>query len=139
MIGKAMLGTAMALCVGGQAAAAVHQLRVYELHAPNKTAFHERFRDHAVRIMKRHGFSIVSMWEAAGPQKTEFVYLLEWPDEAAMKAAWDGFMADPEWAQIKKDTAAQHGRFVLSIEDRTLRLTDYSPAPNPPAAARPGR
>jgi hypothetical protein len=36
-------------------------------------------------------------------------------------------MADDEWKAIKKRTGAQHGKLVGSIEDRTLRLTDYSP------------
>ncbi|WP_309435330.1 hypothetical protein [Chryseobacterium sp.] len=38
-------------------------------------------------------------------EKTEFVYLLEWKDEAAMKTACEGFMADKEWKEIKARTA----------------------------------
>ena len=107
----------------------IHQLRIYEIFEGNKQAFHDRFRDHAQRIMARHGFEIVSMWEAEGDGRTEFVYLLEWPDEAAMKAAWAAFMADPEWSRIKRETGAQHGTLVGNIEDRTLRLTAYSSPP----------
>src|SRR5688572_32631600 len=60
----------------------VHQLRVYEIFDTNKQAFHDRFRDHAKRIMKKYDFNIVAMWEAKNGARTEFVYLLEWPDEA---------------------------------------------------------
>lgn len=105
----------------------IHQLRIYEIFDHNKAAFHARFRDHATRIMRRHGFSIVAMWEARTEASTEFVYLLTWPDEAAMRAAWTTFMADVEWKDIKRVTAAEHGDLVGDIEDRTLRLTDYSP------------
>jgi hypothetical protein len=108
----------------------VQQLRVYEIFEGNKQAFHDRFRDHAMPIMARHGFKIVSMWETKTDQRTEFVYLLDWPDETKMKSAWAGFMADPEWAEIKRATAAQHGKLVGAIEDRTLRLTAYSPKPD---------
>jgi heme-degrading monooxygenase HmoA len=112
----------------------VQQLRVYEIFDGAKQAFHDRFRDHGQRIMARHGFRIVAMWESRSEGKTEFVYLLDWKDEAAMKAAWATFMADPEWAEIKRVTGAQHGRMVGAIQDRTLRLTDYSPvAPAAPA------
>ena len=107
----------------------LHQLRIYEIFEGNKQAFHDRFRDHAQRIMARHGFDIVSMWESEGPDRTEFVYLLEWPDEAAMRSAWAAFMADPEWAEIKRVTGARHGRLVGDIQDRTLRLTPYSKPP----------
>ena len=104
----------------------INQLRIYEIFEENKAAFHNRFRDHAARIMRRYGFRIVAMWEAQGAGKTEFVYLLEWPDEATKDAAWAAFMADKEWAEIKRVTASEHGRLVGGIEDRVLAATAYS-------------
>lgn len=105
----------------------IHQLRIYELFDDTREAFHERFRDHAQRIMKRYDFNIVAMWETRTDDAIEFVYLLEWPDEQTMTAQWEAFMADQEWSDIKAATGKMHGRFVGAIEDRTLRLTDYSP------------
>jgi heme-degrading monooxygenase HmoA len=105
----------------------IHQLRIYEIFEYNKTAFHDRFRDHAARIMGTYGFNIIAMWETKTPQRTEFVYLLAWPNEAAMRSAWARFMADEEWKEIKRVTSAQHGDLVGEIEDRVLALTDYSP------------
>lgn len=99
----------------------IHQLRIYEIFEHNKRAFHERFRDHAARIMRKHGFEFVAMWEAKGEQRTEFVYLLAWPDEQAKTAAWARFMADEEWKEIKRVTGAKHGALVGGIEDRLLR------------------
>jgi hypothetical protein len=105
----------------------VQQLRIYEIFDANKQAFHDRFRDHAMRIMKKYDFEIVAMWEAQNGERTQFVYLLDWPDEATMKDRWSRFMADQEWAAIKKETAAKHGKLVGEIQDRTLKLTNYSP------------
>ena len=106
----------------------IHQLRIYEIFETNKHAFHARFRNHAARIMGRHGFHIIAMWEAKRPERTEFVYILAWPDVATKEAAWAAFMADQEWSEIKRMTAAEHGSLVGGIEDRTMVLTDYSPA-----------
>ena len=105
---------------------AVQQLRIYEIFEGNKGAFHDRFRDHAQRIMKRYGFDIVTMWESRQGERTEFVYLLNWPDESTMRQRWAQFMADEEWAQIKRETGAVHGRFVGEIQDRTLKRAAYS-------------
>jgi heme-degrading monooxygenase HmoA len=105
----------------------IHQLRVYEIFEHNKSAFHERFRDHAARIMKSYGFRILAMWEAKHDRRTEFVYLLTWPDEATKQVAWTKFMADAEWKEIKRATSARHGDLVGSIEDRVLVPTPYSP------------
>ncbi|HEY6957436.1 MAG TPA: NIPSNAP family protein [Candidatus Limnocylindria bacterium] len=98
----------------------IHQLRIYEIFERNKAAFHARFRDQCIPIMKRYGFEIVDMWEARSPERTEFVYLLAWPDVATKEAAWRAFRADEEWTEIKRVTAAKHGDLVGEIQDRTL-------------------
>ena len=105
----------------------LYQLRAYQLFEPSKAAFHARFRDHAMAIMRRHGFDIAAIWEAARDGKPEFVYLLRWKDEATMKAAWAAFLADPEWSAIKRKTVSPDAPIMGNIEDRTMRLTDYSP------------
>lgn len=109
------------------APAPIHQLRIYSVPAENRQVFHERFRDHAHRIMKKYNFTIVAIWESVTTDKVEFVYLLEWKDVRTMEEAWKGFMADQEWKDIKAQTSKAHGTFVNSIEDRTLILADYSP------------
>jgi hypothetical protein len=106
----------------------IHQLRFYEIFEHNKAAFHDRFRDHAMQIMRPYGFNILALWETKTPQRTEFVYLLAWPDEATMRSAWSSFLTDEEWKEIKRLTSTQHGDLVGEIEDRVLVLTDYSPS-----------
>lgn len=104
----------------------IHQLRIYEIFEHNKAAFHARFRDHAVRIMRQYGFTFVNLWETKTEQRTEFIYLLAWPDEATLDRAWTAFRADAEWREIKRITSAAHGDLVGAIEDRILVLADYA-------------
>jgi len=82
----------------------IQQLRIYEIFERNKVAFHARFRDHAMRIMRKDGFEVLALWEAKTDRRTELVYLLNWPDEASKEA-------------------------VGEIEDRVLMSTVYSPRP----------
>jgi heme-degrading monooxygenase HmoA len=117
---------------GTTAEGKVHQLRIYEIFEHNKAAFHQRFRQHAVRIMERHGFLILSMWESKSDGRTEFVYLLEWPSERAMKDSWARFMADQEWSDIKARTRSEHGVLVGQIQERVLHATEYSPRRSTP-------
>jgi NIPSNAP len=111
----------------GEQQSVIHQLRIYEIFDSNKQAFHDRFRDHAVRIMVKYDFKIVATWESKKDGRTEFVYLLEWPDSEAMADRWEKFLRDQEWIQIKKETGEMYGPLVGAIQDRTLYLTDYSP------------
>jgi len=132
LAGVALAGVLLAgllphTAAASQAQSVVHQLRIYEIFENNKQAFHQRFRDHAMRIMAKYDFKIVAMWETRHGERTEFVYLLEWPDQATLQDRWAKFMADQEWAAIKKRTAAEHGQLVGDIEDRVLTVTDYSP------------
>lgn len=107
----------------------IQQLRIYEIFEKNKAAFHARFRDHAARIMRtKYGFQIVAMWETKSGDRTEFAYLLEWPDEAAKTSAWAAFMADTEWSETKRVTHAENGLMIGQIEDRLLASVDYSPS-----------
>lgn len=126
VLALATAGTSTAAFASDAAPRKVHQLRIYEIFDDTAPQFHARFRDHAIRIMRRYDFPIVATWESRGENRVEFVYLLEWPDEATMRDRWAKFMADEEWARIKRETRVQ-GRMVGDIADRTLILTDYSP------------
>ena len=106
----------------------IYQLRMYEIFEHNKAAFHDRFRDHAARIMRTYGFNFIAMWETQIDGRIEFVYLLSWPNEQTMRRAWSEFMADEEWKEFKRITSAQHGDLVGTIEDRVLAPTSYSPS-----------
>jgi NIPSNAP len=111
----------------GEQQSIIHQLRIYEIFDSNKRAFHDRFRDHAMRIMAKYDFKIVAAWESKKDNRTEFVYLLEWPDKETMADRWEKFLRDQEWIKIKKETGEMHGPLVGEIQDRILYLTDYSP------------
>jgi hypothetical protein len=115
------------LASAGEPQKVIHQLRIYEIFDSNKKAFHDRFRDHAMRIMAKYDFKIVATWESKKDNRTEFVYLLEWPDEETMTDRWEKFLRDPEWIKIKKETGEISGPLVGEIQARTLYLTDYSP------------
>ena len=105
----------------------IRQLRIYELFEETKEAFHQRFREHAARIMAGYEFQIVAGWDSSSDGRPEFVYLLEWPDVTTMNERWAAFMADEEWARIKRETSARHGQLVGSIQDRVLTAVDYIP------------
>ena len=80
-----------------------------------------------MRIMRKYGFDFVAMWESETDRRTEFIYLLVWPDLATKEAAWREFRGDEEWKSIKRVTAGEHGDLVGEIEDRVLNPASYSP------------
>jgi hypothetical protein len=105
----------------------IQQLRVYELNRGNRDPFHARFRDHALRLMKKYQFNVVDMWESDSGEKLQLIYLLSWPDRATMDKSWQAFLADREWIDIKKRTGAEHGELVKSAVGQPLVRLSYSP------------
>lgn len=105
----------------------IYQLRVYEIFEENKAAFHARFRDHAYRIMQWHGFDLGGAWESRPPERTEFIYILRWPDEAAKERGWQAFSSDEEWLKIRAETNAEHGSLVGTIRDQLLERIEDLP------------
>lgn len=105
----------------------IQQLRVYGMVERNRAAFDARFRDHALRIMRRHGFDVVASWYT--DDGAEFVYLLQWPDRAAMKRGWDAFMADEEWKRIKRESTRELDGPIMTeiLQDKVLVPADWSP------------
>jgi hypothetical protein len=108
----------------------LHQLRIYEVNRANREPFHQRFQDHALRIMKKYGFQVIDMWESESAEKLQFIYLLAWPDSGTMEERWKAFLTDGEWIDIKKRTGAEHGELVKSTAGQPLSRVSYSPACN---------
>jgi len=109
----------------------VYQLRIYEVSPDKREIFHKRFRNHALRIMKRHGFEIIALWESSSMMNFEFIYLLRWPDGATMDRQWKAFLADEEWIGIKRQIVQEAGEPVIRVTSRLLNDVEYSPAFNP--------
>ena len=105
----------------------LYELRRYEVFAHNKKAFHDRFEQHAMRLMAGHGFKVVGSWDVEIGDNPEFVYLLAWQDLAARQQAWDAFNADPEWTKVKQETHQAHGQLVWKTHSEILKPTSYSP------------
>jgi len=105
----------------------IYELRRYELYQHNKKAFYERFGQHFVPIAQKYGFQLIGAWDTVIGDVPETTYLLAWPDLNARQAAWAAVEADPEWAQVKKDTTAQHGPLVFKTHSQILQPTAYSP------------
>jgi hypothetical protein len=116
--------------IGSYAQASVYQLRIYKLHPGNEVHFHDRFRDQCMPIMKRYGFDIVFTSQSGPNGHAEFVYLLRWKNRAAQISAWKAFLADPGWIAIKKSSTAKFGDLVDDVQDRSLDMLPYTPAPS---------
>ena len=106
----------------------IYQLRTYWAAPGKREALHERFRNLTLRIFARHEMDVVGFWtpEPVTDQSGDLVYLLRFPSQATLDAAWAAMRGDPEWQQGKAASEAD-GPLVERIENQVLVPTDYSP------------
>ncbi|MFN7944398.1 MAG: NIPSNAP family protein [Blastocatellia bacterium] len=105
------------------------ELRTYYA-APGKLEdLHARFRNHTLRLFKKHGMQVVAFWGPTDKEKgseNTLVYVLAYPSREAREKAWKAFQADPEWQAARKKSE-ENGRLVEKVDSVIMMATDYSP------------
>lgn len=105
------------------------EIRTY-IAAPGKLEeLHARFRDHTMRLFKKHGMEVVGFWGPTDKEKgseNTLVYVMAFPSREARDKAWRAFAADPEWQKARAESE-KDGRLTEKVESVILGATDYSP------------
>ncbi|HET6575460.1 MAG TPA: NIPSNAP family protein [Fimbriiglobus sp.] len=114
----------------------VFELRTYYAAEGQLDALNARFRDHALRLYRKHGMTPVGFWSPKGNPDNKLVFLLAYPSRAARDDSWRSLATDPEWVHARK-TSDRHGKLVKYIEEEFLTPTDYSPVVAAGSARRP--
>lgn len=107
---------------------AVLELRTYTTNDGKLDGLHARFRDHTMRLFKKHGMTNL-IYTTPVDEKTAdntLVYLIAHKDGDAAKTSWDGFRNDPAWKKAYAASIAE-GKLVTKVESIYLAPTDYSP------------
>jgi NIPSNAP len=106
-----------------------YEIRTY-IAAPGKLEeLHARFRNHTMKIFKRHGIEVVGFWGPTDKEKgsdNTLIYVLVFPNRDARDQAWKNFGADPEWQAARKESE-KNGKLAEKIESVILMSTDYAP------------
>ena len=105
------------------------ELRTYYAAPGKLEELHARFRNHTMKLFKKHGLEVVGFW---GPTEKEkgsentLVYVLAFPSREAREKAWRDFRADPDWQAAAKESE-KNGKLVDKIDSVVMMATDYSP------------
>lgn len=106
-----------------------YELRTYYAAAGKLEDLHSRFRNHTMKIFKKHGIEVVGFWGPTDKEEgseNKLVYLLVFANREAREKAWTSFRADPAW-QAARSESEKNGKLLDKIESIILSATDYSP------------
>ena len=106
----------------------IYELRTYWAAPGKLDRLHNRFRTLTLGLFARHDMRVIGFWtpEPSTGDSGDLVYLLAFPDRAALDAAWSAFRADPDW-QAGKAASEVDGSLVSKLTSTVLQSTDYSP------------
>jgi hypothetical protein len=109
------------------AAGPVYELRTYTAADGKLEALKARFRDHTIRIFKKHGMENIGYWVPQDPEKAQntLIYILKHPSREVAEKAWKAFAADPEWQKVQKESEV-NGRLAVKVERMWLDPTEFS-------------
>ena len=125
--GAGRIGTPVVATAEAAKPARVFELRTYTTPEGKLDALNTRFRDHTVRIFKRHGMTSVGYWlpQDSALAGHTLVYILAHPSREAAARNWAAFRADPEWQKVAKESEA-NGRIVSKTTSVYMDPADYS-------------
>ena len=105
----------------------VYELRTYTCYEGKLEALKTRFRDHTIRIFKRHGMESVGYWVPEDPEKskTTLIYILVHPSREAADKHWAEFQSDPEWVKVRTASEAD-GKIVERVDRVFMDPADFS-------------
>jgi hypothetical protein len=105
------------------------EIRTYTAAPGKLEELHARFRDHTMKIFKKHGMEVVGFWGPTDKEKgseNTLVYVMAFPSREARDQAWKDFGADPEWQKARSESE-KNGKLTEKVEYVILMATDYSP------------
>jgi hypothetical protein len=119
----------LTLCCGfAMAADRVYEMRTYTCFPGKLEALKTRFRDHTIRIFKKHGMESVGYWVPMDDRKeTTLIYIISHASREKADQNWKEFSADPEWKKVSADSETNAGGKIVQKVDRVwLEPTDFS-------------
>ena len=105
----------------------VYELRTYTAAYGKLDALKARFKDHTIRIFKKHGMESIGYWvpEDAALSKNTLIYILKHPSREDGEKHWTDFQNDPEWKKVAAESEA-NGKLVLKVDRVWLDPTEFS-------------
>ena len=105
----------------------VFELRTYTAEPGKLEALKARFKDHTIRIFKKHHMESLGYWVPSDgdASRNTLIYILKHPSRAEGEKNWEAFRADPEWTKVAAESE-KNGKLVTKVDRVWLDATAFS-------------
>ena len=109
------------------------ELRTYTAAPGKLDALNARFRDHTLKLFKKHGMANIGYWvpqDKTSGAENKLIYILAHKSREAAAESFKAFGADPDWMKARKESEEKAGGSLTvqkGVESVFMMPTDYSP------------
>lgn len=105
----------------------VFELRTYTASPGKLGDLQSRFRDHTLKLFKKHGMENIAYWTTIEKDTTQpkLVYILAHKSEEAGKTSFDEFRKDLKWVKAR-DESEKNGKLTAEVKSMYMKPTDFS-------------
>lgn len=104
------------------------EVRTYAASTDKLQNVLSRFRDHTVKLFKKHGMTNIGYFttlEKDPSKQGKLLYILAHKNEDAAKVSFDNFRKDQKWISVK-DASEKDGKIVDKVESIFMHPTSFS-------------
>jgi hypothetical protein len=106
------------------------ELRTYHCHENKRPDLIKRFKDHTIRLFKKHGITNVGYFVPVDTTNYSLVFILAYPNKGSRDSLWNSFANDPDW-QRAKGKSEENGPLVEKVDQVFMTVApELSPAIN---------
>lgn len=103
----------------------VYELRTYTTNDGKLDDLNARFKNHTIRLFKKHGMESIGYWVPVDKDNT-LIYIIRHKSMIAAKQNWQNFINDPDWKIVAEETNRNGAILAISPESVFMTATDYS-------------
>lgn len=103
----------------------VYELRTYTTNDGKLDDLNARFKNHTIRLFKKHGMESIGYWMPVDKDNT-LIYIIRHKSMIAAKQNWQNFIDDPDWKIVAEETNRNGAILAFSPESVFMTATDYS-------------
>ncbi len=104
----------------------IYELRVYETVPGRLPQLHQRFENHTLGLLKKHGIQVLGLWTDEVGTSNRLTWMVAYDDLADRDKKWGAFTTDPVWLKARAESEAD-GPIVARFTNTIMRPASYSP------------
>jgi hypothetical protein len=97
------------------------EMRTYTCHPEKRPDLIQRFKEHTLRLLKKHGIDNVAYFLPTSEDSYSLTFILGYPSQELRDVLWNEFTSDPKWKKAAAKSE-ENGKLVAKVDQTFLQM-----------------